>query len=131
MRATLRAPINARPDAKRTVSPLTPALSPLRGEGDQLRCIIALLGAVVALLVGGCQKAAQSSAPPPRMVSQVIAVPARTQTVSETLSLVGSVAANEMVEVKSEVDGTVQEVNFKEGHKVEKGQLLVKLDDSK
>jgi membrane fusion protein (multidrug efflux system) len=44
---------------------------------------------------------------------------------------VGSVTANEMVEIKSETDGIVQEINFKEGERVEKGQLLVKLDDTK
>ena len=98
----------------------------LTGRGP----VTAALAAAVALSTA-CQKAAQSSAPPPRMVAQVIAVPAKTQTVSETLSLVGSVAANEMVEVKSEIDGTVQEINFKEGERVEKGRLLVKLDDSK
>jgi membrane fusion protein (multidrug efflux system) len=41
------------------------------------------------------------------------------------------VAANEMVEVKSEIEGLVQEINFKEGQRVEKGHMLVKLDDSK
>ena len=93
--------------------------------------ILHLILTCIVLIGAGCQKAAQSSAPPPRMVAQVIAVPAKSQTVSETLSLVGSVAANEMVEVKSEIDGTVQEINFKEGERVEKGRLLVKLDDSK
>jgi membrane fusion protein (multidrug efflux system) len=51
--------------------------------------------------------------------------------VTETLSLVGSIAANEVVEIKSETDGIVQEINFKEGERVEKGRLLVKLDETK
>ena len=62
---------------------------------------------------------------------QVIAVPARQQPVSETVGLVGSITPNEWVEVKSETDGTVQEVGFMEGQRVEKGQLLVALDQTK
>jgi membrane fusion protein, multidrug efflux system len=96
-----------------------------------MRYLRLLCGAAGLLVCVGCQKAGKSSGAPPRMAAQVIAVPAKAQTVSETLSLVGSVAANEMVEIKSEIEGAVQEINFKEGERVEKGRLLVKLDDSK
>lgn len=65
--------------------------------------------------------------PPPR----VVAVPATSETVSERLSLIGSIAANEIVEVRSEADGIVQEIKFEEGQPVEQGQLLVRLDESK
>ena len=40
-------------------------------------------------------------------------------------------AANESVEIKSEIDGAVEEINFEEGHKVKKGQLLMSVDKSK
>jgi len=62
---------------------------------------------------------------------QVVAVPARQQPVVETIALVGSVAPNEMVELKSETDGIVREIRFDEGQKVQKGDLLVALDDTK
>lgn len=62
---------------------------------------------------------------------QVVAVEAKAQPVTESLSLVGSIAANEMVEIKSETDGIVQEILFEEGKKVEKGQLLIRLDETK
>ena len=62
---------------------------------------------------------------------QVVAIEARRQPVSESLSLVGTLMANETVEVKSETDGTVEQILFEEGQLVEKGQLLVKLDESK
>src|SRR6185436_8873783 len=39
--------------------------------------------------------------------------------------------ADETVEIKSETDGTIEEIAFQEGQLVEKGQLLVKLDESK
>lgn len=65
------------------------------------------------------------------MVTQVIAVEARRQPISETLSLVGTLAANEMVEIKSETDGAVDGIKFAEGQRVEKGQIIIQLDESK
>jgi membrane fusion protein (multidrug efflux system) len=65
--------------------------------------------------------------PPTRVVTAEV----RQEPVSENLSLVGSIAANEMVEVKSETEGIVQEILFEEGQKVAKGDLLVRLDESK
>ncbi len=68
---------------------------------------------------------------PPKMEMQVVAVDARMQPVSEKISLVGNVMPNESVELKSEIDGTVVEINFKEGERVEKGTSLVRLDERK
>ncbi len=62
---------------------------------------------------------------------QVVAVEARSQPVTESLSLVGSIAPNEMVELKSETEGIIQEILFMEGKRVDKGQLLIRLDDTK
>src|SRR5215831_18562559 len=61
----------------------------------------------------------------------VVAAEARLEPVSESLSLVGSVLANEQVEIKSETDGTVQDINFNEGQPVNKGDLLIRLDETK
>lgn len=62
---------------------------------------------------------------------QVVAVPAREQPVRESISLVGNIAPNEMVELKSETDGIVKEIHFDEGQRVKAGDLLVVLDDTK
>ena len=78
----------------------------------------------------GCKKQ-QAGGPQGGFAVQVVAVEAKRQPVTETLSLIGSITANEMVEIKSETDGIVQEINFKEGERVDQGQLLVKLDDTK
>jgi membrane fusion protein, multidrug efflux system len=88
---------------------------------------------VMAVVPTGCRPAgADASAggggPPP---TQVVAVAASVQTVAENLSLVGTLAANESVELKSEIDGVVQEILFTEGARVQAGDLLVRLDDSK
>jgi membrane fusion protein (multidrug efflux system) len=62
---------------------------------------------------------------------QAVVVEARTQPVSESLSLVGTIAPTEVVELKSEVDGTVEEILFQEGQEVKQGDLLLRLDESK
>jgi len=89
-----------------------------------------LAGVAGVLVLTGCSKKNDAGSKGP-LVVQVVAVEAKRQPVAETLSLVGSVAAKEMVEIKSETDGVVQEILFKEGQRVEKGQLLVLLDESK
>ncbi len=86
----------------------------------------------LALAAAGCKKeAAEGGGGPPNFAAQAVLAEARVQPVNETLSLVGSIAANEMVEVKSETDGTLEEVLFIEGQPVKKGDLLIRLDESK
>jgi membrane fusion protein (multidrug efflux system) len=62
---------------------------------------------------------------------QVVAIQARQQPVVELVLLVGTLAANEAVEIKSETDGIVQEILFSEGQPVEKDELLLRLDETK
>lgn len=61
---------------------------------------------------------------------QVVAVEARREPIMESLSLVGSLMANEVVEVKSEIEGRIVSLPFSEGQRVEKGDVLAELDDS-
>jgi membrane fusion protein, multidrug efflux system len=79
----------------------------------------------------GCGKKSSATTPTAMPPVQVIAVEAKRKPVTETLSLLGSLAPNEIVEVKAETEGIIEEINFKEGQRVEQGQLLVKLDASK
>lgn len=65
------------------------------------------------------------------MAVQVVAIPVRQKPVVEVVPLVGSIAANEFIEVKCEADGLVAEIGFEEGQRVSKGSLLVALDESK
>lgn len=76
----------------------------------------------------GCGRATKPGGPP---VVQVVAVEAQNQEVVEALPLVGSVLANEMVEIQAETDGVIQEIYFREGERVPKAHLLVRLDESK
>ncbi len=51
------------------------------------------------------------------------------QQFSENLSLSGTLEANEQIEIRSEVSGIVEAINFTEGSKVSKGQVLFKVND--
>jgi membrane fusion protein, multidrug efflux system len=88
----------------------------------------------VAAALGGCTRksAAGSAAPggparPPQPV-EVAAIERRD--LAETLSLVGSLAANESAQIRAEIAGQIRAVNFEEGQAVRRGDVLVRIDDS-
>lgn len=77
------------------------------------------------------QKQGQGNGPgggkkPPMGVSAIVVQP---QSFSNTLSLSGSIEANEQIEVRSEVSGIAEKIYFAEGAKVAKGQVLLKVND--
>ena len=59
----------------------------------------------------------------------VTVVVAAEQEVADGIRAVGSLVPNEEVDIASEVSGKVTEILFKEGSPVEKGQILVKIND--
>ena len=85
------------------------------------------------LVLTGCKKQAAPAGGgfAGGFATPVVLAEARREAVSETLSLVGTLAANEMVEIKSETDGTVEKILFEEGAPVKGGDLLIQLDESK
>lgn len=94
----------------------------------ELLCAAVLLALTACRPRGTGAAAASGSA---AMAVPVVAVASERQPVIESISLVGTLAANEEIEVKAETDGIVQEVLFQEGQVVERGDLLVRLDDTK
>lgn len=62
----------------------------------------------------------------PSKVSGIVLKP---QVFSDNLQLSGSIEANEQIEVRSEVSGVVESINFQEGSSVVKGQQLFKIND--
>jgi membrane fusion protein (multidrug efflux system) len=87
----------------------------------------------VGLLFSSCtDKAATArkaaAAAPSTQAVEVVLVEHRD--LIETLSLVGSVAPNESAHIRAEIAGLVREIFFDEGEKVEKGKLLLKIDDT-
>ncbi|MDB5012039.1 MAG: cation transporter [Daejeonella sp.] len=71
-------------------------------------------------------KGGKSGAMPPTRVSGVVV---KTENFANSLSLTGSIEANEQVDIRSEVSGLVTAINFNEGSNVSKGQVLVKIND--
>ncbi|MEO5804816.1 MAG: efflux RND transporter periplasmic adaptor subunit [Verrucomicrobiota bacterium] len=90
-----------------------------------------VLLALAGFVFSGCSEKKKTDAAPPKMEMQVVAVEAKRQPVAENISLVGNLLANESVEIKSEIDGTIAEINFQEGQRVKKGDLLIRVDESK
>lgn len=54
----------------------------------------------------------------------------RPQTFSNTINLSGTLEPDEQVQIRSEISGVVRELAFREGAPVQKGQLLIRMDDS-
>ncbi len=50
--------------------------------------------------------------------------------IAERLATIGTVRANESVEIVSEISGKIAAIHFDEGARVEPGQLLLEIDDS-
>lgn len=65
------------------------------------------------------QAATQNNQPVPVEVAVV-----QPQAFDNSLRVTGSIMANEMLELKSEIAGILEKINFKEGQEVRKGQLL-------
>jgi len=87
--------------------------------------------AILALFSSGCAKKSEARPKMPEMIVSVVGFKAIQQPVQDKISLVGTLEANEMVEIKSEIDGTVEEVKFEEGQKVHKGDSLFLIDQNK
>lgn len=63
----------------------------------------------------------------PMRVSGIVVTPER---FSNSLSVNGSIEANEQVAIRSQVSGIVNKIYFQEGSNVSSGQTLVKIDDA-
>ncbi len=53
----------------------------------------------------------------------------RPQIFNDNISLSGTLEANEQIDLRSEVSGVVEHINFKEGSEVSKGQILLTIND--
>jgi len=91
-----------------------------------------LIAAVILLSFSGCRPedpAALSG--PVQGPTPVVVSPVGREQVAESLSLVGTIEANEMVEIKAETLGIVEKILFEEGQDVVAGDVLIQLDQEK
>jgi len=90
----------------------------------RVRFVAALL---LAGLAAGCGNK-PGGAGPAAMIVQVVGFQSKQQPIQDKISLVGTLQANEAVEIKAEIDGTIDEIGFEEGQRVSKGQMLLRID---
>ncbi len=91
-----------------------------------------LAAAVIVIVSSGCaKKDAGAAGRPGGVQKQVVEVTnIERRDMLETLTVVGSLEANESVQIRPEVPGLVRAIHFEEGQRVKAGDLLVKIDDS-
>lgn len=87
-----------------------------------------------AVLLASCQKKAGAGGGPPGgmnpmdRVQPVEVMKIQTMPLSETVGLVGTIAANESAALRPEIAGTIIAIRFEEGAVVKQGNPLVQLD---
>src|SRR4051812_42174256 len=93
---------------------------------EPLRAFV-LLGVIVAL--PGCERPANpaSTVAAPTAVPVQVAVAVK-QDVPRRIESIGSVQSQRTVAIKSQVDGIIAQIHFREGDDVKAGDLLVALD---
>ena len=80
---------------------------------------------VVTVFLFSCSK---KSGPPPRLPVPVTAATVIQKTVPVQIRAIGNIEAYSTVSVKSQIDGVLTRVHFKEGQDVRKGDLLFTID---
>lgn len=63
------------------------------------------------------------------LVTTVTGLVIKPENFADNLSLSGTLEANEQVEIRSEIMGVVESINFEEGSEVLKGQVLLRMND--
>jgi len=92
--------------------------------------IFSILGLIIyRVLENNSKKPAAPMNGGNKMALSVNGVILQPQRFSNQINLTGTIEANEMIDLRSEVSGIVQQINFQEGSKVQKGQLLIKIND--
>lgn len=87
-------------------------------------------GALLLVLTTGCG-GASSGGPPEPPPTEVVIAPVAEEPVEELLSAIGSVEANEHVQLRAEAAGVIARVGFIEGCPIAQGDLLFELDSAK
>lgn len=89
------------------------------------------LGALIVYRISDNKKADEknSKGPGGKTALNVSGIVLKPQVFLDNLSLSGSIEANEQVDIRSEISGIVESINFQEGTMVSKGQVLFKVND--
>jgi membrane fusion protein, multidrug efflux system len=86
----------------------------------------AVCSAIFVVLTAGCAK--QQAAPPARLATRVTVAKVTQKMMPVEVTAVGTVEAISTISIRTQVAGEVQEIHFKEGDFVKKGQVLLTID---
>ncbi|MCK0159182.1 efflux RND transporter periplasmic adaptor subunit [Allomuricauda sp. F6463D] len=86
------------------------------------------IGALIVHRIMSNATAGKSSNTGPN-IPTVTGMVLKPQTFKDNISIAGTLEADEQIEIRSEVPGVVESINFKEGSKVSEGQVLFKVND--
>ena len=93
--------------------------------------IIVGIGALIFYRISDNKKSEEknSKGPGGKTALNVTGIVLKPQVFLDNLALSGSIEANEQVDIRSEISGIVESINFQEGTMVSKGQVLFKVND--
>lgn len=92
--------------------------------------IIGLVSLVIYRITSNKAGAGKGKGAPEQRAMSVSGIIVNPRSFENTLTITGSIDANEEVRITSEVSGIIKGIYFSEGSHVNKGQTLVKIDDS-
>ena len=92
--------------------------------------VLIIAGLVTYRLIENSEKDAENALSQRRVDSKIYGMVVTGEPFSDFLSLSGSIEPNEVIGLRSEISGIVEELNFSEGGNVSKGQLLIKINDA-
>lgn len=101
--------------------------APARGIGPSGAALALALG---AWLLAGCGPGGAGGGPPETATEVAVARPIITE-VEDTLPAVGTIEADERVVLQPETSGVIESIEFAEGQRVRKGELLFRLRSRK
>lgn len=90
------------------------------------RVLCATLGVAATIAMTGCNEGDADASPPERVMEVVIQKPTL-MPVEDLVTAVGTIQANETVNVQPEVPGIIKEILFEEGQQIEAGTLLFRM----
>jgi membrane fusion protein, multidrug efflux system len=93
-----------------------------------LKLATLMLAAAVSLT--GCANERAQAAPSPETIRNVTVLPVQISTVPDLVEAVGTVRAVQSSDLSSQMMGTIVEIRVREGDRVQRGQVLVVIDDA-
>jgi RND family efflux transporter MFP subunit len=91
---------------------------------------LATLTLAAAASLTGCSNEQVQAAPSPETIRNVAVLPVQARTVPDLVEAVGTVRAVQSSDLSSQMMGTIVEIRVREGDRVQRGQLLVVIDDA-